>query len=105
MWTEATPTSTARLLQLRPTLRSLFEAVRLEPQSQEETAALAQAWAQRLADEADLKIDPDCVPVALSSARQYLSAANFPGSVLDLIKLTVNRAVKGGKRPDPVRTT
>ena len=32
VWTEATPTSTARLLQLRPTLRSLFEAVRLEPQ-------------------------------------------------------------------------
>ena len=44
VWTEATPTSTARLLQLRPTLRSLFEAVRLEPQSQEETSALAQAW-------------------------------------------------------------
>ena len=43
-----------------------------------------------------MKVDPDCVPVALSSARQYLSAANFPGSVLDLIKLTVNRALKGG---------
>ena len=43
-----------------------------------------------------MEIDPDCVPVALSSARQYLSAANFPGSVLDLIKLTVNRVLKGG---------
>ncbi len=31
VWTEATPTSTARLLQLRPSLRGLFEAVRLEP--------------------------------------------------------------------------
>ena len=94
VWTEATPTSTARLLQLRPTLRSLFEAVRLEPQSQEETSDLARAWVGRLADEAALKVDPDCVAVALSSARQYLSAANFPGSVLDLIKLTVNRALK-----------
>ena len=37
VWTEATPTGTARLLQLRPTLRSLFEVVRLEPQSPEET--------------------------------------------------------------------
>src|SRR5581483_132759 len=37
----------------------------------------------------------DCIPVALSSARQYLSAANLPGSMLDLIKLTVNRALKG----------
>ena len=35
------------------------------------------------------------MPVALSSARQYLSAANFPGSVLDLIKLTASRALKG----------
>jgi ATP-dependent Clp protease ATP-binding subunit ClpC len=36
------------------------------------------------------------VPVALSSARQYLSAATFPGSVLDLIKLTANRVLKAG---------
>ena len=95
VWTEATPTSTARLLQLRPTLRGLLETVRLEPQSQEETSALAQAWVGRLVEEADIVIDPDCVPVALSSARQYLSAANYPGSVLDLIKLTANRALKG----------
>ena len=94
VWSEATPTSTARLLQLRPTLRGLLEAVRIEPQSQQETAELAQAWVNRLCEEADLTPDPDCVPVALSSARQYLSAANFPGSVLDLIKLTVNRALK-----------
>ena len=52
--------------------------------------ALALAWVGRLADEGELEIDPDCVPVALSSARQYLSAANFPGSALDLIKLTAN---------------
>jgi ATP-dependent Clp protease ATP-binding subunit ClpC len=96
VWTEATPTSTARLLQLRPTLRSLLEAVRIEPQSQEETSTLAQAWVARLADEGELVIDPDCVPVALSSARQYLSAANYPGSVLDLIKLTANRVLKSG---------
>ncbi|MBO0739989.1 MAG: ATP-dependent Clp protease ATP-binding subunit [Hyphomicrobiaceae bacterium] len=94
VWSEATPTSTARLLQLRPTLRGLLEAVRIEPQSQQETSELAQAWVNRLCEEADLKLDADCVPVALSSARQYLSAANFPGSVLDLIKLTVNRALK-----------
>ena len=94
VWSEATPTSTARLLQLRPTLRGLLEAVRIEPQSQQETSELAQAWVKRLCEEADLQLDPDCVPVALSSARQYLSAANFPGSVLDLIKLTVNRALK-----------
>lgn len=95
VWTEATPTSTARLLQLRPSLRGLFEAVRLEPQTPEETMALAEAWVERLEGETRLELGADCVPVALSSARQYLSASSFPGSVLDLIKLTVNRALKG----------
>jgi ATP-dependent Clp protease ATP-binding subunit ClpC len=96
VWTEALPTSTARLLQMRPTLRGLLEAVRIEPQSPEEASELAQAWVARLANEADVGVDPDCVPVAISSARQYLGAAHFPGSALDLIKLTANRALKAG---------
>ena len=58
VWTEATPTGTARLVQPRPTLRGLLEVVRLEPQSQEETSALAHAFVQRLANEADLAIEP-----------------------------------------------
>ena len=77
-------------------LRGVLEVVRLEPQSQEETSTLALAFVRRLANEADLAVSPECVPVALNSARQYLSAANFPGSVLDLIKLTANRVLKGG---------
>jgi ATP-dependent Clp protease ATP-binding subunit ClpC len=96
VWTEASATSTARLVQLRPMLRGLLEVVRLEPQSQEETASLAEAFVQRLVEEADLKIDAGCIPVAISSARQYLSASNFPGSVMDLIKLTASRVLKGG---------
>jgi ATP-dependent Clp protease ATP-binding subunit ClpC len=99
VWTEATPTGTARLVQSRPMLRGVLEVVRMEPQSQEETSALAKAFVERLANEVDLEISADCVPVALSSARQYLSASNFPGSVLDLIKLTTSRILKsGGKR-------
>ena len=38
VWTEATATSTARLVQSRPMLRGVLEVVRLEPQSQEETS-------------------------------------------------------------------
>jgi ATP-dependent Clp protease ATP-binding subunit ClpC len=98
VWTEATAAGTARLVQFRPMLRSVLEVVRLEPQSQEETSALALAFVQRLANETDLAVSPECVPVALNSARQYLSAANFPGSVLDLIKLTANRALKSDSR-------
>ena len=103
VWTEASSTSTARLVQSRPMLRGVLEVVRLEPQSQEETSALALAFVQRLADETDLAISPECVPVALSSARQYLSASNFPGSVLDLIKLTANRVLKGDSSEVPAR--
>ncbi len=96
IWTEASAASTARLVQTRPMLRGLLEVVRLEPQSPEETAELAEAFVARLAQEADLVLDAGCVPVAISSARQYLSASCFPGSVLDLLKLTANRALKSG---------
>jgi len=96
VWTEATATSTARLLQARPTLRGLLELARMEPLSPEETSDLAHALVDRLADAAKVVIDPGCVELALSSARQYMSAANLPGAVLDLIKLTVSRALKSG---------
>ena len=46
IWTEASPASTARLLRLRPALRSVLEVVRLEPLSQEETQELARALLQ-----------------------------------------------------------
>ena len=62
IWTEASSASTARLLRLRPALRSALEVARLEPLSQEET-----------------QIDPACVETALGTARQYLSAGLFRG--------------------------
>ena len=43
IWTEASSASTARLLRLRPALRSVLEVARLEPLSQEETQELARA--------------------------------------------------------------
>ena len=102
VWTEATPASTARLLRLRPALRSALEVARLDSLSQAETRelglALLPAWSQA----AELPIDAACVDTALDSARQYLSAASLPGPVLDLIKLTVARAAKdGSERVDP----
>jgi ATP-dependent Clp protease ATP-binding subunit ClpC len=98
VWTEASPAGTTRLLRLRPALRSALELVRLEPQDLEDTLALAQALVERMSDAAGLAIDPRCAETALSSARQYLSAASFPGPVLDLLKLTVARAAKAGSR-------
>ena len=102
IWTEASPASTARLLRLRPALRSVLEVARLEPLSQEETQELARALLKPLSDASGLEIDPACVETALGAARQYLSAGTFPGPVLDLIKLTVGRAAKDGSdRVDP----
>ena len=90
VWTEATPTSVARLLQLRPALRGLFEVVQLEPQSDEATLALSLEVAKRISNDADVAIDPGCASVAVASARQYLSAASFPGAALQLLKLAAD---------------
>ncbi|HKZ96484.1 MAG TPA: AAA family ATPase [Hyphomicrobiaceae bacterium] len=96
VWAEASPAGTARLLRLRPALRGALEVVRLEAQSQAECLALAHALVGRLSDQSHLAIDPGCVEAAIGSARQFLNAAGFPGSVLDLIKLTASRAARGG---------
>ena len=94
IWTEASPAGTSRLMRLRPALRSLFEVVRLEPQTQEETEELAHKLLPKWADDGKVAIDPGCVDTAVASARQYLTAANLPGPVLDLLKLSVFRVGK-----------
>ena len=58
VWTEASPTGTARLLRQRPALKSALEVVRLEPQTLEETQDLAKALVQRLANQLDVPIEP-----------------------------------------------
>ena len=98
VWTEASPAGAARLLRLRPQLRNLFEVIRFEPLSREETLELAHSVTIRLSDEAGLEIDPACADTALTSARQYLSSTGFPGSALDLLKSAITRAVKGANR-------
>jgi ATP-dependent Clp protease ATP-binding subunit ClpC len=97
IWTEASPAGTARLLRLRPALRSVLDVIRLEPLEPDETLKLAEDIIGRLAATARIKIAPGFADVALNSARQYLSASNLPGAGLDLIKLTVGRAAKSGK--------
>ncbi len=94
VWTEASAAGAARLLRMRPQLRSLFEVIRLEPLPKEETLALAQTVALRLSREAGLKIDAACAGTALAAARQYLSGTSLPGSVLDLLKSAISRALK-----------
>ena len=106
VWTEATPTSVARLLQMRPALRGIFEVVRLEPQTEEQTTTLALALIDELTAERDLiVIDPGCAQAAVNAARQYLSASSFPGSALQLIRLTAGKASVGHITPGDVVNT
>ncbi len=98
VWTEASAAGAARLLRMRPQLRNVFEVIRFEPLSQEETLSLAHAVVERITSETDVEIDPACAGTALHSARQYLSATGFPGSVLDLLKTAIGRALKDSSR-------
>ena len=94
VWTEASSAGAARLLRMRPQLRNLFEAIRFEPLSKEETLCLANSVAERVSKEGSLKIEPGCTETALSAARQYLSGTSLPGAVLDLLKSAIGRALK-----------
>jgi ATP-dependent Clp protease ATP-binding subunit ClpC len=91
IWTEMAPTASTRLLQMRPALRGLLEVIALEPQSEEATLALVRSVAARLSDEIGLTVQDGCADVAVSSARQYLNSSSFPGSAIQLVKLTAIR--------------
>ncbi len=92
VWSEATPAGVARLLQFRPGMRNLLEVVRLEPQSEESTLALADGLVKQLSSGKALKIDAGCAATAVNAARQYLGAASLPGSALQLLNLAAGRA-------------
>ena len=83
---------------MRPLLRYVFEVIRFEPLSKEETLAIANTLAERVATELNLKIDPACAGTAVSAARQHLSGTSLPGSVLDLMKSAMSRALKDNAR-------
>jgi ATP-dependent Clp protease ATP-binding subunit ClpC len=102
VWTEASTTATARLLQIHPVLRRNLEVIRLEPQMEEDTRSLARTLVARLSDQRRLTIHACCADVAVDSARQYLSSSSFPGAALQLIKLTVRRT---DARPSEIAPT
>ncbi len=105
---EATPNGFTRLQQVRPALRSALELIRMRPLTEPETATLAQMFAARVQKELGLTCESNTVPTALYLARQYLGASQLPGSVIDLIKLSANRAVANSEpalTPDGLLTT
>src|SRR3984893_15818950 len=101
-WCEATSKGTARLVQLKPSLRGLFETVTLEALPPKETFWLLRDVIAELDSWANIQFDPDCAKVALDTASQYLGTSGLPGSALFLLKLTAMRAEQTGE-PIPAR--
>ncbi len=96
VWCEASAKGTARLVQLKPMLRGLFETVTLQPLSQDQTLSLTRDVLDKLESGAPLRFEPDCAQVALDTASQYLGNGGLPGSVLFMLKLTATRAENSG---------
>jgi ATP-dependent Clp protease ATP-binding subunit ClpC len=92
VWCEATAKGTARLVQLKPSLRGLFETVTLEPLTPAETLSLVHDVIAELDSWESIQFDPDCAKIALDTASQYLGTSGLPGSALFLLKLTAMRA-------------
>jgi ATP-dependent Clp protease ATP-binding subunit ClpC len=97
VWCEATAKGTARLVQLKPSLRGLFETVTLEPLPPAATLLLVRDVIAELDSWENIQFDPDCAKVALDTASQYLGTSGLPGSALFLLKLTAMRAEQSGE--------
>jgi ATP-dependent Clp protease ATP-binding subunit ClpC len=102
VWCEATAKGTARLVQLKPSLRGLFETVTLDALPPKETFWLVRDVIAELDSWANIQFDPDCAKVALDTASQYLGTSGLPGSALFLLKLAATRAEQTGE-PIPAR--
>jgi ATP-dependent Clp protease ATP-binding subunit ClpC len=87
-----TPKGLARLMQIRPSLRGLFETITIEPLPANETLALAEDVHPGMAKTTSLHFVPESAQVALDAAGQYLSGSGLPGSALLMLKLTALRA-------------
>jgi ATP-dependent Clp protease ATP-binding subunit ClpC len=92
IWCETTPKGMARVLQIKPSLRGLFETVTIEPLSQVETLPLINDVIDKMSKAADVHFDDDCAKIGLETATQYLGSSGLPGSVLLMLKLTASRA-------------
>jgi ATP-dependent Clp protease ATP-binding subunit ClpC len=90
---EITPAALTKVLQQRPAVRTAVELMRLRPLTDAETSRLVDEVAARLPDHLDVTTEPEALATVTYLARHYLSAGQMPGAVLDLLKLSVQRAV------------
>jgi ATP-dependent Clp protease ATP-binding subunit ClpC len=96
VWCEASSRGAARLMQLNPSLRGLFETVTLEPMAPAETLSLAQDVLSEVEAQTEIRFEFGSAKVALETASQYLGTSGLPGSALYILKLTALRAEQNG---------
>ena len=92
MVSETTPAALTSILQRRPALRSAVELVRLRQLTDVECDKLAREVAARVSTVAGVAIAPEVTDAAMHLARHYLGTGQMPGTALDLLKLTAQRA-------------
>jgi ATP-dependent Clp protease ATP-binding subunit ClpC len=101
VWGEATPKGIARLMQIKPSLRGLFETITIEPLPANETLILAQDVLAGLAEKTNIRFLADSAKVALDTAGQYLGGSGLPGSALLMLKLSAIRAKDADEQIGP----
>jgi ATP-dependent Clp protease ATP-binding subunit ClpC len=97
VWTEASSAAATKLLRLRPSLKSTFEVLRLDPMEPEDALELAHEFAADLQLKTGVTFAPGTIDTAAAAARQYLGASNLPGSVIDLLRMSVVAVAKDPK--------
>ena len=90
---EADPDGASRTLQARPSLKSAFEIVRLQPFDDVQLGMFSRDVAAALGRRLDLKIGAQACEAALQFGQQYLHAADAPGVLADILKRAGEAAV------------
>lgn len=89
---ETRPATLERVLNERPEVARLFEIVRLEAPSDQETLAILDAWAHGMASRKQVEVPAEIRAEGAALARQFLLTQPPPGGVMRLLGGALARA-------------
>jgi ATP-dependent Clp protease ATP-binding subunit ClpC len=95
---ELEPREYERVVQERPRTVTVFDALRLDPLTPDETRRVVEDWRER----ANVDVDDETIADTLDLAEHYFAAVAMPGNVLRLIKATAGRVRNDGR--ETIRT-
>lgn len=90
---ESSQAAATRLFQSAPSLRSVMDALTLQPMNESETLALAVEVGERLSEHAGISVSQQAVATTMELAQHYLGSGQLPGVVLELMKRAANRSI------------